>query len=80
MAEVKPNLIGGQWKTGEHASANVNPSDVDDVIGHFATASTDDVETAIAAADAAAYDWARSGIQARHDILRAASDEIMAQS
>ena len=79
MAEVKPNLIGGQWQAGEHATANVNPSDVDDVIGHYATATPDDVEAAIAAADAAARDWARSGIQARHDILRTASDEIMAR-
>ncbi|MEM7633125.1 MAG: aldehyde dehydrogenase family protein [Pseudomonadota bacterium] len=79
MAEVKPNLIGGQWQVAEHASANINPSDTDDVIGHYATATTDDVETAIASADASAHDWARSGIQARHDILRAASDEIMAR-
>ena len=79
MAEVKPNLIGGHWQAGEHACANINPSDVDDVIGRYATATTDDVEAAIAAADAVARDWARSSIQARHDILRTASDEIMAR-
>ena len=79
MSDVKPNLIGGQWQTGEQATENINPSDVEDVVGHYAIATPDDVEAAIAAADAAADDWADSGIQVRHDILRTASDEIMAR-
>jgi len=79
MAETRPNLIGGQWRASDQATANINPSDIEDIIGHYATATTDDVEAAIAAASAATDDWARSGIQARHDILRAASDEIMAR-
>ena len=38
-----------------------------------------DAEAAIAAAKAAFPAWSRSGIQQRHDILKAASDEILAR-
>ena len=42
-------------------------------------ASAEDTRRAIAAAKAAFPAWSRSGIQQRHDILKKASDEILAR-
>jgi aldehyde dehydrogenase (NAD+) len=76
MTELHRNFIAGEWVSGE-GIANINPSNTNDVVGEYARASADDVKNAIAAAKAAFPAWSRSGIQQRHDILKAASDEIM---
>jgi aldehyde dehydrogenase (NAD+) len=74
--KLHANLIGGQWVDG-NGKPNVNPSNTDDVIGEYSQATKDDALRAIAAAKAAFPAWSRSGIQQRHDILRAASDEVL---
>ncbi|WP_421723514.1 aldehyde dehydrogenase family protein [Bauldia sp.] len=78
MEELYKNYIGGEWREGE-AAPNVNPSNTDHVVGHYARASAEDATAAIAAAKAAFPAWSRSGIQQRHDILKTASDEVMAR-
>ncbi|MGI3185596.1 aldehyde dehydrogenase family protein [Nioella aestuarii] len=78
MPEPKMNLIDGAWITGE-TTPNINPSDISDVIGHYARASADQAEDAIAAAKAAFPSWSRSGPLDRHKVLRAAADEILAR-
>ena len=72
------NLIAGEW-VGSEASANINPSDTNDVVGEYARASVEDTKNAIAAAKAAFPAWSRSGILERHAILKKTSDEIMAR-
>ena len=79
MSELHQNLIGGEWIEGEGAIDNINPSNTDEVVGAYARASKADAERAIAAAKAALPAWSRSGIQMRHDILKKASDEILAR-
>ena len=76
---VHHNFIGGEKSSGVSTIDNINPSDTNDIVGRFARASAADAEDAIAAALAASHDWARSGIQMRHDILKKAADEIMAR-
>lgn len=44
------NFIGGQWRASAASRSNINPSDLDDVIGQYAQADTDDARTAIDAA------------------------------
>jgi aldehyde dehydrogenase (NAD+) len=78
MSEVKPNLIGGEWVSGDGV-ANINPSDQSEIVGHYARASAQDAQQAIAAAKAAFPAWSQSGIMQRHAILRKASDEILAR-
>ncbi|WP_281684478.1 aldehyde dehydrogenase family protein [Thalassobaculum salexigens] len=73
------NLIAGDWVEGTNASDNINPSNTGDVVGQFAQADAAATEQAIDAAVAASHAWARSPIQQRHDILAAASAEIMAR-
>ncbi|MCJ2877627.1 aldehyde dehydrogenase family protein [Rhizobium pusense] len=72
------NLIAGEW-VGTEASANINPSDTNDIVGHYAQASAEDARDAIAAAKAAFPAWSRSGVLERHAILRKTSDEILAR-
>src|SRR3546814_2361301 len=73
------NLIDGEWVKGENAVSNINPSDINDVIGEYATASLRQVADAAAAARAAFPLWSRTTAQLRGDILTAAADEILAR-
>lgn len=74
-----PNLIGGEWVVGATTSLNINPSNLDDVIGAFAQAEAEQARSAIAAARAAFPAWSLSGIQQRFDILDKAGSEILAR-
>jgi aldehyde dehydrogenase (NAD+) len=76
---VKPLLIGGEWISTSHASENVNPSDIKDIVDTYAQAGRAETQTAIHAACAVREEWALSGPQLRHDILHRAGDEILAR-
>ncbi|MEQ9570671.1 MAG: aldehyde dehydrogenase family protein, partial [Nitratireductor sp.] len=78
MAELHCNLIDGVWVDGEGV-ANINPSDTNDLVGHYARATTDAAAGAIRAARAAFPAWSRSGLMERHAILRRTADEIFAR-
>ena len=73
------NLINGQWLAGKTTTANINPSDLADVIGDYAQGDAADVNAAVAAATAAFPAWSTSGIQARHDALLKIGNEILAR-
>ena len=73
------NLIGGEWVENTDASRDVNPSNLDDVVGHFAQGDKAQAEAAIAAAKQAFPAWSQSGIQQRFDILDAAGTELLAR-
>ncbi|MQB42301.1 aldehyde dehydrogenase family protein [Rhizobium sp. ICMP 5592] len=75
---IHQNLIAGEW-TGTTGAENINPSDTNEVVGLYASASVQDVADAIAAAKAAFPAWSRSGILERHSILRKTSDEILSR-
>ncbi|MEM9765348.1 MAG: aldehyde dehydrogenase family protein, partial [Pseudomonadota bacterium] len=76
---MKPLLVGGAWITTSHGADNINPSDTRDVIDSFSLAGKAEAQGAIEAARAAAADWALTTPQERHDILKAAGDELMAR-
>lgn len=78
--EQTGNFIGGQWRDGQGRVENVNPSDVSDVIGHYAQGGTGDVQDAVAAARAAQPAWWAAGIQKRHDVLMSIGTELMARA
>ncbi|WP_299822140.1 aldehyde dehydrogenase family protein [uncultured Jannaschia sp.] len=73
------NIIGGDAAPGDGSVENINPSDTRDVIGTFARARPEDVDSAVAAARAALPRWCASLPGERHDILRRASDEVLAR-
>ena len=73
------NLIAGEWIAGATATANRNPSNVNDVIGEYAQADAAQARTAIAAAAKAFPAWATGSIQERSNILDRAGTEILAR-
>jgi len=79
VARRYANLIGGEWVEGASASPNLNPSDLDDVVGEFAQGSAEDVDRAVAAARAALPAWSRATAQVRGDLLDKAGDRILAR-
>ncbi|PXA88119.1 aldehyde dehydrogenase family protein [Nostoc sp. 3335mG] len=78
VADLKCNLIGGQWVGGEPRE-NINPSNLDDVVGVYTWASAEDMRAAVAAAAAAFPAWSRSGILERHALLSKVAAELTAR-
>jgi len=74
------NFIAGQWMDSRDHLANVNPSDLSDVIGHHAQADSAQLDQAIDTVRAAQRQWWDAGIQKRHDVLMAIGNALMAQS
>src|SRR4051812_12789600 len=73
------SLIDGEWLSDGARAPNVNPSDTKDIVGEAVRGTRAQAEAAIAAAKAAFPAWSRSTPQARYDILKKASDEILAR-
>ena len=73
------NLIAGEWLGGSAVASNLNPSNLDDLVGYYAHADTTQAATAIAAAKQAFGSWSHSSIQQRFDILDAVGTEILAR-
>src|SRR6185369_11439104 len=74
---VHGNLINGEWVTGADVNRNVNPSNVQEVVGEYTRADAAQAQGAIAAARAAFTAWSRGNRQERADLLDRAGDEIL---
>lgn len=73
------NHIGGEWVEGATSNRNINPSNLDDVVGEYASADAAQTEQAIAAAHAAFPAWAASSPEVRSDILDRIGTELLAR-
>lgn len=73
------NLIAGSWENTSDGCANVNPSDITDVIGMAALSETADMDRGVASARTAAADWAQATPQMRFDVLDFIGSEILAR-
>lgn len=76
---MKQLYIGGRWIDGAATSTTRSPSDRNDVIDDYASASAEQAAMAIAAAHEAAPAWGLSGVQQRADALDAIGNEILAR-
>jgi aldehyde dehydrogenase (NAD+) len=76
---IHQNYIAGQWLAAGNAAPNRNPSDTDEIIGHYAQGNARDVDQAVQAAGAAFPAWSTSGIQARSDALERIAAELLAR-
>ena len=63
MADTHQNYIAGDWVAGTGVIENRNPSDITDLIGHYAQASTAQVDQALDAARRAQAEWAAYGLE-----------------
>jgi aldehyde dehydrogenase (NAD+) len=73
------NLIDGEWISDGARSPNINPSNTGEVVGEAVRGTRAQADAAVAAAKAAFPAWSRSSPQVRYDILKKASDEILAR-
>src|SRR5260370_30407676 len=76
---VQQNYIAGEWSGGGAVNRNLNPSNIDDVVGEYARADRGDVERAIEAAASAFPKWSLSTPQERFDVLDRIGTEILAR-
>jgi acyl-CoA reductase-like NAD-dependent aldehyde dehydrogenase len=79
MATEFKNLIGGQWvapSTGTYFD-NVNPADLDDLIGRFPDSDGADVDRAVASAKRGFAIWSRTPAPVRGDVLRRVGDLLV---
>ena len=76
---VHRNFIAGEWVDSGATAKNLNPSNLDDVVGEYAQADRAQAEQAIAAARAAFAGWSASTPQERADVLDRAGSEILAR-
>jgi aldehyde dehydrogenase (NAD+) len=80
MTTVHQNFVAGEWASGDDTSVNTNPSDTTDVVGEYERGDARQVESAVAAAKAAAVAWGLSSIQDRSDMLDKVGSTLIARS
>ena len=80
MADTHQNYIAGDWVAGTGIIENRNPSDITDLIGHYAQASTAQVDQALDAARRAQAEWAAYGLERKQNVLNAIGTEMMARA
>ncbi|MBT7747699.1 MAG: aldehyde dehydrogenase family protein [Alphaproteobacteria bacterium] len=74
-----PNYIAGTWAAGSDAAPNINPSDLNDTIGHYAQASANQTAEAIECAAAAFPKWRATSPLVRFEALDRIGSEILAR-
>ena len=77
MSNHKKNFIAGSWCAGQSNIENINPSEVSDVIGHFAQANHSQLENAIDSAKIAQKIWKSINLEVRQTILMNIGNELI---
>lgn len=74
---MEKNYIGGEWVDGGDGYDNINPSDIEDIVGVYVRSGAEQLNMAVAAAKAAAPAWSNSTPQQRFDVLDFVGSEIL---
>ncbi len=80
MATVQKNYIAGEWLAGPSEIENINPSDLSDIVGTYAQASADQLDSALDAAKSAQIEWAAYGLERKQAVLNAIGTEMMGRA
>ena len=80
LTMTKKNFIAGNWCEGSERITDVNPSDLDDIVGHFTQTDDFDLDRAIEAAHEAQGVWTNSGLEQRYTALMNTGRELMDRS
>lgn len=80
MTDLKKNLIAGEWAAGDAEIENRNPSDLSDLVGLFAQASSDQLDATLEQARVAQAEWAAYGLERKQNVLNAIGNEMMARA
>src|SRR5438309_1830480 len=76
LGQKHPFFVNGEAREGDGYAEERSPIDSEIVIGHFAKATVQDVDDAVAAARAFAPEWAATPWQERVKIMRRVADAI----
>jgi 1-pyrroline-5-carboxylate dehydrogenase len=79
LGQTYPLVIGGEKITSKATFASRNPSQPDQVIGYFSSATVEQVDTAVKSAAAAFETWKHVPIEERAGYLFAAADLLKAR-
>ena len=79
IGELCGSFIAGGWRLEGEVNEDVNPSDLDNVVGRFARATRSDAEAAVAAAREAFPAWSATALETRQAILQKIGDELIAR-
>ena len=74
------NFIAGEWTAGQAEIENRNPSDLSDLIGMYAQASSDQLEETLDQALLAQVAWAAYGIERKYNVLMAIGTEMISRA
>ncbi len=77
MQDLGHNFIAGEWVAGVSAVENRNPSDLSDLVGLFAQASSEQLDATLDEAQRAQREWATYGIERKQAVLMAIGTELM---
>ncbi len=77
MTDIYGQLINGEWFDAGPQTANINPSDISDLTGHMASATTDQVNDAVSAARIAQPVWEAVKLEEKKNILHAIGQELI---
>ncbi len=80
MSILQKNLIAGEWVSGESEIENHNPSDLSDLVGVYAQASSDQLNATLEQARLAQSQWAAVGMEKKQAVLMAIGNEMMERS
>ena len=80
MSELNKNYIAGEWVSGTSEIENLNPSDISEVVGLYAQASSSQLEDALDAAARAQVEWAAYGLERKQSVLMNIGNELMARA
>jgi len=76
---TKLNYVNGEWVSGSKVTLNINPSDLSDVVGEYASADIAQTRAAIEAAARAAPLWRDFPLQDRANLLDKVGAAILAR-
>jgi len=74
------NFIAGQWVAGNAEIENRNPSDLDDLVGTFTQATSDQLDATLDRAAKAQVEWAGYSMESKQAVLMNIGNELMARA
>ena len=77
VKDLGHNFIAGEWVEGVSTVENRNPSDLSDLVGLFAQASSEQLDATLDEAQRAQREWATYGMERKQAVLMAIGTELM---
>ena len=77
MQDLGQNFIAGEWVEGVSTVENRNPSDLSDLVGLFAQASSEQLDATLDEAQRAQREWGTYGMERKQAVLMAIGTELM---